>query len=96
MLWQWPCSGSVEAASGPCAVFVEGNVAELMMMQETSQRCFLALLIAPFLNLNAASLPFLNYISTHIQRHTYHRLILPLKLINYLTRNLYSFIFVLL
>lgn len=68
---------------GPCVMFVEGNVAELMMMQEPSQRWFLTLLIAPFLSLNAASLPFLNYISTHIQRHTYRRLILPLKLINY-------------
>lgn len=24
--------------TGPCAMFVEGNVAELMMMQEPSQR----------------------------------------------------------
>lgn len=92
----WPCSGRVEAASGPCAVSVEGNVAEIMMMQEASLRCFLTPLIAPFLNLTAASLPFLNYISTHIQRHTHHRLILSLKLINYPIRNLYSFVFVLL
>lgn len=70
--------------TGHRAMFVEGNVAELMMMQEPSQRWFLTLLIAPFLNLNAASLPFLNYTSTHIQRHTYRRgLILPLQLINY-------------